>query len=180
MRIIRGNLKGKRISVPSNFPSRPTTDFAKEGLFNVLDNLISIDELEILDLCTGTGNIAFEFVSRGAQYVMAVDSHPVSFNYIRKTISALNITDKMDAYKADCVVFCKNSTKKFDLVFADPPFHLKIHAELVSEIFKGNLLKKNGQAIIEHGPQTDLSALKEYSFFRKFGNVHFSFFNFEK
>lgn len=180
MRIIRGNLKGKRIPVPKNFPSRPTTDFAKEGLFNILENKINIDELSILDLCTGTGNIAFEFVSRGALYVMAVDSHPVSFNFIRKTISQLNVNDKMEAYKSDCILFCQNSNKSFDLVYADPPFHLKIHNELVESIFNGTLLNKNGKVIIEHGPQTELSGLKYFSFSRKFGNVNFSFFNFEQ
>jgi 16S rRNA (guanine966-N2)-methyltransferase len=179
MRVIRGHLKGKRISVPSNFPSRPTTDYAKEGLFNVLENFIDLDDKHVLDLCTGTGNIAFEFTSRGAPYVMAVDSHPISYNFIRKAIVQLNLSDRMDAYKADCVIFCRNSNKKFDLVFADPPFHLKIHASLVREIFDGQVLHENGKVIVEHGPQTDLSSLKEFSFSRKFGNVNFSFFNFE-
>jgi 16S rRNA (guanine966-N2)-methyltransferase len=179
MRVIRGSLKGKRISVPSNFPSRPTTDFAKEGLFNILENLIDFEGQHVLDLCTGTGNIAFEFHSRGAKYVMAVDSHPVCFNFIRKSIQQLALGSSMEAYKADCIIFCRNSTKKFDLVFADPPFHLKIHGELVREIFDGKVLNTSGKVIIEHGPQTDLSNINEFSFSRKFGNVNFSFFNFD-
>jgi len=179
MRIIRGNLKGKRITVPGNFPSHPTTDFAKEGLFNILENMLVFEQLDILDLCAGTGNIAFEFISRGAANVMAVDSNSISFNHIRKLISLYNISDKMQAYKADCVIFCRNSNRKFDLVFADPPYHLKIHSKLVREIFDGTLLNTNGKVIIEHDSQTNLSTVKEFSFSRKFGNVFFSFFNFD-
>ncbi|MBM3453842.1 MAG: methyltransferase [Bacteroidetes bacterium] len=178
MRIIRGNLKGKRITVPSNFPSRPTTDFAKEGLFNILENLLVFEELDVLDLCTGTGNIAFEFISRGAGSVMAVDSNLISFNHIRKLISMYKISDKMQAYKADCILFCRNSNRKFDLVFADPPYHLKIHSQLLREIFDGTLLNAEGKVIMEHNSHTDLSTFKEFSFSRKFGNVYFSFFNF--
>ena len=176
MRIIRGFLKGKRFATPPNFPSRPTTDFAKEGLFNVLENLVDIEESNVLDLCAGTGNISFEFISRGASNLLAVDSHPRCIQFLRTNIKQLNIENKMNCYKSDCIVYCKNAPDKYDIIFSDPPFHLTFHEELIRTIRDKSLLNKDGLLIIEHGKQTKLENLKGFQFCRNFGNVYFSFF----
>ena len=176
MRIIRGLLKGKRFATPPNFPSRPTTDYAKEGCFNILENYFSIQDKSILDLCAGTGNISFEFVSRGAATVLSIDSHPRCVQYLKKNIVDLGIEEIMSAYKTDCIVYCRNTKEKFDLIYADPPFHLKFHEELIAEVFQKLLLKSEGYLVIEHGKQTNLSSLGKFEFCRNFGNVYFSFF----
>ncbi|MBM3186240.1 MAG: 16S rRNA (guanine(966)-N(2))-methyltransferase RsmD [Bacteroidetes bacterium] len=176
MRIIRGFLKGKRFSTPPNFPSRPTTDFAKEGLFNVLENQLDFEEKKVLDLCAGTGNISFEFISRGVASLLAVDSNPRCIQFLRSNIKQLGIDAQMNCYKSDCIVYCKNAPEKFDIIFSDPPFHLKFHEQLVQQIFDKQLLNENGILIIEHGKQTKLENLKGFKFCRNFGNVYFSFF----
>ena len=176
MRIIRGFLKGKRFSTPSNFPSRPTTDFAKEGLFNILENHFDLEGKKVLDLCAGTGNISFEFISRGVKELLAVDSNPRCIQFLRTNIKQLGIENVMNCYKSDCIVYCKNAPDKFDIIFSDPPFHLKFHEELIHQLFKKKLLKENGLLIIEHGKQTKLEHVKGFKFCRNFGNVYFSFF----
>jgi 16S rRNA (guanine(966)-N(2))-methyltransferase RsmD len=176
VRIIRGILKGKRFATPPNFPSRPTTDYAKEGLFNVLDNELDFDELNVLDLCAGTGNISFEFVSRGAKQVLSIDSNPRCIQYLKGNVADLKIIDKMHVYKSDCVIYCKNTKETFDLIFADPPFHLTFHEDLVNMIFEKGILTKDGVLVIEHGKQTNLESHPNFEKCRNFGNVHFSFF----
>jgi len=176
VRIIRGILKGKRFATPPNFPSRPTTDYAKEGLFNVLENELEFEDLKVLDLCSGTGNISFEFVSRGVNHVLSIDSHPRCIQYLKSNVTELGIQEKMQVYKSDCVIYCKNSKEKFDVIFADPPFNLTFHEELVTMIFEKELLNEDGLLIIEHGKQTNLEHLPNFEKCRTFGNVHFSFF----
>ena len=178
MRIIGGDLKGKRIAVPRNFPSRPTTDFAKEGLFNILNNLLDIEDLDILDLCAGTGNISFEFISRGASFVMAVDANPICVRHIEKLSKDFKKNGSLKTYKSDCIVFCKNSNIQFDLIFADPPFHINIHTELLETIFGSSILKESGRFILEHGKKVNFESHEKFTFSRNFGNVVFSFFNF--
>lgn len=178
MRIIRGSLKGKRFATPPNFPSRPTTDFAKEGLFNMLENRVDIEGMDVLDLCAGTGNISFEFVSRGANHVLAIDSHPRCVQYLKGNAKELQIEKQLQVYKSDCVVYCRNvQNVDYDLIFTDPPFHLAFHQELIQTIFERKLLKPGGLLIVEHGKQTKLEGLANFSFSRNFGNVHFSFFS---
>ncbi len=177
MRIIRGVLKGKRFATPPGFPSRPTTDFAKEGLFNILDHLIDFDGLHVLDLCAGTGNISFEFVSRGAENLLAIDSHPRCVQYLKQNVQTLGIASQMQVYKSDCVIYCRNAKQVgYDLIFADPPFHLKFHQELIETIFSKALLRPDGLLIIEHGKQHDFTSLPQFDSCRNFGNVYFSFF----
>lgn len=177
MRIIRGTLKGKRFATPPGFPSRPTTDYAKEGLFNVLENLTDIMDAQVLDLCAGTGNISFEFVSRGAASVLAIDSHPRCVLYLKQNTQTLQIASVMQVYKSDCVIYCKNAKNvQYDIIFADPPFHLGFHEELIAQIFDKNLLRPDGYLIIEHGKQDDFSQEAHFDICRNFGNVYFSFF----
>ncbi|MEN9303125.1 MAG: hypothetical protein RL264_1554 [Bacteroidota bacterium] len=176
MRIISGKLKGKRFTVPKGFPSRPTTDFAKEGLFNILDNRIDIEGCHVLDLCSGTGNITFEFASRGAKHVTAVDYDIKSVQWLRKNAQAFGILNNLSAIKSDIVQFCQLTSSKFDLIFTDPPFHHTYHEELIKVIQDRELLLPEGMLVVEHGKKTDLSHLPNFDCVRSYGNVSFSFF----
>ncbi|MES2589761.1 MAG: RsmD family RNA methyltransferase [Bacteroidota bacterium] len=177
MRIIRGILKSRRFSTPKNFPSRPTTDFAKEGIFNILENRYSLQDLEILDLCSGTGNISLEFASREAGKITSVDTNYNCVKFIQNLINEHNLKDVMQVYKADVRDFLRKSEKKWDLIFADPPYAMNFHQEMLDIIVEKKMLKENGICIIEHGRQTDLRGNKSFTEMRSFGNVHFSFFS---
>lgn len=175
MRIIRGILKSRRISAPKNFPSRPTTDFAKEGLFNVLENKYSLYNLNILDLCAGTGNISLEFASREAGIITAVDQNYNCVRFIKKTVSELGMDQIIDVYKADARDYLRKTVKTYDLIFADPPYDVSFHSEIAQIVLDRNLLSNGGILIIEHGRQTDLSTIPYYQFTKQYGNVYFSF-----
>ncbi len=180
MRVIGGLLRARRFSVPKNFPSRPTTDFAKEGLFNILDHQIDLLDMEILDLCAGTGNISFEFLSREAGNVTAVDLNTNCVRFIRKIAAQLGIEDNLDTIKSDIISYIGKIDRKFDLIFADPPYDVKFHAEIAEIVFERSLLTENGLLIIEHGKFTDLSQITNFEFLRNYGNVNFSFFRIQK
>lgn len=175
MRIIGGIHKGKQLLTPKNLPVRPTTDFAKEGLFNILNNRLDFDEIEVLDLFCGTGNISLEFASRGAVQVVSVDKHAACVNFVRDTAKSLKMnhlfTDRADVFK-----YLLNCTKKFDLIFADPPYDLEEIPKIQELVFQQEILKPGGVLIIEHGPRTNLSDKAHYVETRKYGNVNFSFF----
>lgn len=177
MRIIRGILKTKRITVPKSFPSRPTTDFAKEGLFNILENRFDFEELELLDLCAGTGNISFEWLSRGAKKVVAVDANFNSTRHIKKLAKDFGLINQIHVVKSDVLNFLGKNEQAFDLIFADPPYDLKVHEEIVKLVFERNLLKEDGLLVVEHGKRTDLSQLPHFELSRTYGNVIFSLFN---
>ena len=176
MRIISGFLKARRFSIPKSFPSRPTTDFAKEGLFNVLEHQMSLDELEILDLCAGTGNISFEFISREAGNVTAVDVNSNCLRYIRKNAEEFKISEQLETIKSDILYYLKRTDRKFDLIFADPPYDYKSHAEIAQIVFERELLKEDGLLIIEHGRHTKMENDPHFELVRQYGNVYFSFF----
>jgi 16S rRNA (guanine966-N2)-methyltransferase len=176
VRIISGILKARRFSAPKNFPSRPTTDFAKEGLFNMLEHQMSLYDLEILDLCAGTGNISFEFLSREAGSVTAVDSNDRCVAFIRKTSVEFGIANKLQTIRADIQQFVSRTERRYDLIFADPPYKYEAYVSLVQKILERELLNENGTLIVEHGKETNLSTMEGYEFTRNYGNVHFSFF----
>ncbi len=176
MRIIRGDLKSRRFSIPKNFPSRPTTDFAKEGLFNLLENKYSLQDLQILDLCAGTGNISFEFVSRDAGFVTSVDKDYNCVSFIRKTCRDFGIESKMDIIKMDIILYLKKTDKTFDIIFADPPYDVKFHDQIAEVVFERKLLKEDGILIVEHGRHTKLEEIPQFDVLREYGNVYFSFF----
>jgi 16S rRNA (guanine966-N2)-methyltransferase len=176
MRIVGGEYKGRRIAVPSNFPSRPTTDFAKEGLFNVLENQYDLSDLEVLDLCSGTGNISLEFLSRGVKEVTAVDSHTNCLKFVQKNASSIGIINKITTVKSDLISFVLNTNHTFDIVFADPPFNYDKYNQIVQTVFERNLLNENGILILEHSKQKSFESEPKFSFFRNYGNVTFSFF----
>jgi 16S rRNA (guanine(966)-N(2))-methyltransferase RsmD len=176
VRIISGKLKARRFSVPKNFPSRPTTDYAKEGLFNVLEHQIDLEDLQILDLCAGTGNISFELISREAGTVTAVDINLNCLKFIRKNAQELKIEDEIRTVRMDIVHFLKLTEDHYDLIFADPPYAYKHHEEIVKTVFERDLLKNDGLLIIEHGRETKLEHITQFEFCRIYGNVYFSFF----
>ena len=175
MRIIGGKYKGKRFVPPKNFPSRPTTDFAKEALFNILENRYSFEELDILDLYAGTGSISMEFLSRDAKTITSIDNHFVSFKFIKKTQESLNQHNWI-IKKTDATNFLEQTPLKFDLIFADPPFDLKGTKEIPEIIFSRKILRPNGLLIIEHGRENNFKKTPQFSDVRNYGGVHFSFF----
>ncbi|MHA7831385.1 MAG: 16S rRNA (guanine(966)-N(2))-methyltransferase RsmD [Flagellimonas sp.] len=176
MRIISGKYKGKRLVAPKKLPVRPTTDMAKEALFNILNNRFYFDELKVLDLFSGTGNISFEFASRGTEKITAVDGHQGCVRYISKTAQELDFTIK--TAKSDVFKFLKNTPEKFDLVFADPPYEFETEQflNIANLVFENTLLLEDGLLIIEHSDQTNLSEHPQFSEQRKYGGSIFSFF----
>lgn len=176
MRIIRGIYKTRKFKFPKGFPSRPTTDFAKEGLFNILENQMDLDDLNILDLCAGTGNISVEFLSRQSGRVTAVDSNFNCVKHIRKVSTELDCVADLNVVKADVLKFVTITDEQYDIIFADPPFAYDEHKQLVNIVFERNLLRENGILIIEHGRDTNFDGITQLTFTRKYGNVAFSFF----
>jgi 16S rRNA (guanine966-N2)-methyltransferase len=176
MRIVGGSLKGRRFSVPNNFPSRPTTDFAKEGLFNVLGHQFDLSNLTVLDLCSGTGNISLEFLSRGVKNVVSVDSNTNCLRFIQKNAESLGVSGRIITVKSDIINFIKQSSDKFDVIFADPPFAFSDYHTLIKSIFEKGLINNNGIFILEHGKQKSFREELNFSFDRNYGNVTFSFF----
>ena len=175
MRIIGGTHRGKQLVAPKNLPVRPTTDFAKEGLFNVLNNKIDFEETTVLDLFCGTGNISLEFASRGAKKIIAIDMHSPCLNFVRDTTKLLKINNVLTE-RADVFKYLEKCHGTFDLIFADPPYELTNIATIVDLVFQKNLLNEGGYLIIEHGPRTSLADKEFYLETRKYGNVNFSFF----
>ncbi|CAL66797.1 RsmD family RNA methyltransferase [Christiangramia forsetii] len=176
MRIISGTHKGRRITAPSKLPVRPTTDVAKEALFNILNNYYHIPELSIVDLFSGTGNIAYEFGARGAENITAVDANFDCVKFIKKTSAELAlpiITIKSDVFK-----YLEKAPVKADIIFADPPYNFEDEkfAKITELVFKHDMLHEDGQLIIEHSKHTDLSKLENFKESRKYGSSVFSFF----
>lgn len=175
MRIISGIHKGKRIIAPKKLPVRPTTDFAKEALFNMLSNEYDIEHLSVLDLFSGTGNIAYELASRGAKEICCIDENYHCVNFIKKTSKELEF-NQLSVFKNDVFKYLKKYPKQFDLIFADPPYNLKNIEEIVNLVFKNGLLNKDGQLIIEHDRNSNFSDHPNFIQHRKYGNVNFSIF----
>ncbi len=175
MRIISGKYRGKRIDAPASLPSRPTTDFAKEGLFNILNNWVDFEECTVLDLFAGTGNISYEFASRGAHLVYAVDESYECIKFIQKTVEKSNF-NAIKAYKSDVFQFLKRDSQKYDLIFADPPFAFEEYEKLINTIFELETLKEDGIFILEHEAKKSFLNTPGYFEERKYGGIKFSFF----
>jgi 16S rRNA (guanine(966)-N(2))-methyltransferase RsmD len=175
MRIVSGTYKGRIFSPPKSIKARPTTDIAKEGLFNILSNSFDFDDISILDLFSGTGSISFEFASRGCKNIHLVELNHLHFNFIRKVINELQL-DQITPIRHDAYKFLKNCKIQFDIIFADPPYEFKGVETIPDLVFQNMLLNNNGLLIIEHSKRTDLSKLRNYKETRNYGNVHFSFF----
>jgi len=175
VRIISGRNKGRRIIAPVSLPVRPTTDFAKEALFNVLGNIIDFEEIEVLDLFAGTGNISYEFISRNVIKAFAVDNNADCVRFIQQTAKKLNYSNLFVVH-ADYKSFVKKTEMKWNLIFADPPYETMEITELPSIIFDKNLLKPGGLFILEHKRSLDFSDHPGFYERRTYGNVNFSFF----
>lgn len=176
MRIVSGSHKGKRIIAPKKLPVRPTTDFAKEALFNILNNRYHFTALKVIDLFSGTGNISYEFASRGAHDVLAVDAHFECVKFINRISGELDFPIR--TIKSDVLQFLQATTEKANIIFADPPYDFKedILKDIVGIVFTRQLLEDGGSLIIEHSKKLDLSDLDHFTEARKYGNSVFSFF----
>lgn len=176
MRIISGQFKGRRISAPKKLPVRPTTDMAKEALFNILNNQYYFDDISILDLFSGTGSISYEFASRGTENITAVDEDLGCIKFINKTAEEFEMSIR--AIKSDVFKFLETSSQKSNVIFADPPYAFKLDqfSRIPELVFQNNLLDDEGLMIIEHAKQTDLSKLPNYSYSKMYGGNVFSFF----
>ncbi|MBC8265769.1 MAG: RsmD family RNA methyltransferase [Flavobacteriales bacterium] len=172
MRIISGKHKGRILSAPKNLPVRPTTDMAKEALFNILENRYFLDRKKVLDLFSGIGSIAFEFASRGSKNITAIDQNFHCTKFIIQT--AENLDYNINVKKMDCLDFLQNTKQNFDIIFADPPYNFEHHKKLKDIIFSNNLVRKDGCLIIEHDSNTNFNDKNVE--LRKYGSVHFSIF----
>jgi|TARA_B110000240_G_C13496495_1_gene451891 16S rRNA (guanine(966)-N(2))-methyltransferase RsmD len=175
VRIIGGRLKGHKIIAPKSLPVRPTTDFAKEALFNILNNRIDFPQVSLLDLFSGTGNISYEFGSRECPEILAVEQNFQCLKYINKTASDFDLP--IHTFKADVFKFLvKKNHKSYSVIFADPPYQNKKLIDIPDLVFNNEWLAPNGLLIMEHGPYTSFSDHKNFVELRKYGNVNFSFF----
>ena len=176
MRIISGIYGRRRFQVPSSFKARPTTDFAKENIFNVLVNLIDFDGLDALDLFSGTGGISFELLSRGCRRVTSVEQDRDHFNFMLKVAKDLK-TEALDPVKGDVFRFLNTvSAQSYDFVFADPPYSLKTLSDVPRLVLEKNILRPDGVFVMEHSKEYDFSDCSFFYQRRVYGSVNFSIF----
>ena len=175
MRIISGKYRSRQIHTPTNLPVRPTTDFAKESLFNILNNLVDFEDLRVLDLFAGTGNISYEFFSRGAKQVTAVEADYRCAAFIEKT-SELMHADCITVFKSDVFQFLKHSFGMYDVIIADPPYDLEDIEKLPDLILGAGILSEGGWFILEHSKHYHFQDHPGFDQHRNYGNVNFSFF----
>jgi 16S rRNA (guanine966-N2)-methyltransferase len=176
MRIIGGTLKGKQFNAPARLPVRPTTDMAKEALFNILYNTYDFESCSVLDLFSGTGSISIEFASRGIKHVTAVDLHSGCVHWLKSTAEQYNLT-VIEAQKADTFKFLAQDTNQYHIIFADPPYDLPNIPTIPQLVMENGLLTDNGTLIVEHPPMLKLNHLPGFTEVRKYGNSSFSFFD---
>jgi 16S rRNA (guanine(966)-N(2))-methyltransferase RsmD len=175
MRIIRGTHGGRQVHPPGNLPVRPTTDLAKESLFNILDNNFFIEDLHVLDLFAGTGSISYEFASRGSQSVLAIDNNGRCIRFISSTAEKLGL-ETIKSIRTNVFTFLKQTRQQYDIIFADPPYDMEGIEQLPVMIFEKEMLRQDGWLIIEHPGEKDLSGFPQFFDHRKYGRVNFSFF----
>lgn len=175
MRIIRGKYGRRRFDVPTNISARPTTDFARENIFNVLENNVDFDGLTAIDLFSGTGAISFEFLSRGCASVTSVEKAATQFNFIRK-VKGLLKEENLTQVKGDVFKFIDKCSMKFDLIFADPPYDLPNFADVPRLLLDSKMLKPGTIIVVEHSKAYDFSQLPHFWQHREYGKVNFSLF----
>ena len=187
MRIITGKYKGRHFDIPRTFKARPTTDFAKENIFNVLIQYVDFDGAEALDLFSGTGSISLELLSRGCSHVVSVELDRDHHRFIQDCLKKLGAgaapaannrgtVPQMIPIRGDAFRFVKSCHQQFDFIFADPPYALPELAKIPDLIFEKQLLKEDGIFVFEHGKQNDFSAHPNFVEHRQYGSVNFSIF----
>ncbi len=175
MRIVGGKYKGRRIHPPKSILARPTTDFAKEGLFNILQHTVPLEGIRVLDLFAGTGSISLEFLSREAEEVISVEQDRELFSHLQGAARTLQASN-WHHVKADAFTFVKGHRATYDIIFADPPFNLEGTEQLPTLVREAGILDPEGLLIIEHPKDVNMSADPWFDRHRPYGNVHFSFF----
>jgi 16S rRNA (guanine966-N2)-methyltransferase len=176
MRIIAGKFKGHPIAVPKKFQGRPTTDFAREGLFNMLSSTFNFHGSSVLDLFSGTGAFLLECHSRGAERLTGVELQPMHVKSIIQNLQHFKAS-KSEVVKADVRQFLQSSTGQYDLIFADPPFDLTWLSELPNLVLASGMLKDSGSLIVEHPKEIQFESHSRFVKHRQYGHVNFSFFS---
>jgi 16S rRNA (guanine966-N2)-methyltransferase len=176
MRIISGKFGGRRINPPAKMPhTRPTTDIAKEGLFNILQSRISFDEIKTLDLFGGTGSISYELASRGAADLTLVEKDNIMHSFIKKNMEMLGV-ENCKVLKMDIFSYLNTCTEQFDFIFAGPPYALGSIDEIPKIIVQKKLIATDGFFVLEHTPRNNYEKFNGFSFVRNYGSTLFSFF----
>jgi len=176
--IISGKYKGRLIKPPQGLRVRPTTDYARESLFNILINRLNFEDIDVLDLFSGTGSVTYEFASRGARSVELVELNRSNYGFITATLRELNL-ENVTSYNTDIRIYLRKSKRRFDLIFADPPYDLPWLKDIPALIMKYGVLKQGGIFILEHPSKTSFNDTVGFSEHRHYGSVNFSFFSFE-
>lgn len=175
MRIVGGKYKGRRLDLPKNYKARPTTDFAKENLFNILSNSIDWEVTKALDLFGGTGSISIELISRGCPQVTCIEKYPPNYTFIEKAKSILGITE-LKVFKMDVFRYLELCKEQYDLIFADPPYDLPTLEKIPQIVFEKDILKDGGVFIIEHSKNNNFETMPFFKEKRVYGSVNFSIF----
>ena len=178
MRIISGKFKGRRFDPPlKKCNTRPTMEMAKEAIFNILYNNYSFEEIKVLDLFGGTGSISLEFVSRGCQNVTWVENFYLCNHFLKKVKDTLNIKEELNLVKNDVIRFISTTNKKYDIIFADPPYNFKYSKKVIDLIFERELINKDGILIYEHDKRNDFSIFPNFHELKIYGTNRFSIFH---
>jgi 16S rRNA (guanine(966)-N(2))-methyltransferase RsmD len=176
MRIISGQLGGRRIHPPKNMQARPTTDLAKEGLFNTLQSMLDFEDCRCLELFAGTGNISFELISRGAQHATLIEKDPLLVAFIKKTAQEFKIEEQLQILPANALQWISSGSVSYDLIFVDPPYAIPEMKQLPDMILSSNLLDKEGLLILEHTLNVNFENHPNFTKQKKYGTTFFSFF----
>lgn len=177
MRVITGKYKGRHFDIPRSFKARPTTDFAKENIFNVLTGIIDFEGAVALDLFSGTGSISLELLSRGCAQVVSVEADREHHAFIKQCLKKIG-DENCIAIRGNVFRFVKSCRQKFDLIFADPPYSLERLADIPEIVMESGLLNDGGIFVFEHGEKHDFSSNRHFSQHRAYGSVNFSLFRF--
>jgi 16S rRNA (guanine(966)-N(2))-methyltransferase RsmD len=176
MRVVGGSFSGRRFNPPTGIPARPTTDVAKEGLFNTLQNMMDLEGISTCDLFGGTGSISYELASRGAEELVLIERDQTSINFIKKTAKELGIVEKLHIIKGDVFRFVKQNREQYDFIFAGPPYALESIDELPLLVFEKQMLVPGGIFVLEHTPRNNYTEHPNFQRMKNYGTTIFSFF----
>ncbi|MCB0699422.1 MAG: RsmD family RNA methyltransferase [Chitinophagales bacterium] len=176
MRIVGGQFRGRRFTPPAKTPARPTTDIAKEGLFNTLTNMIDLEGIKTCDLFGGTGSISYELASRGAADLTLIEQDRGNITFIQRTVKELGIADQFNIIKGEVFRFMKQSTEQYDFIFAGPPYALQNIDDIAILVFEHNMLAPGGIFVLEHTPRNDYQQHERFLKMKNYGTTVFSYF----